>query len=133
MKRPKQGIRSTRKTQPKKGDNVINIPTTIRQVAPIILPFFVEPPQYKGPAYGARNQVNIIPDDKSIANVFCFGSFADLISGVVYNDLTRNFPFMSIDGSVCFFVMYHYKTNAILVKAIKSGRSQHFRSIQGVI
>jgi hypothetical protein len=29
--------------------------------------------------------------------------------------------------------MYHYKTNAILVKAIKSGRSQHFRSIQGVI
>jgi hypothetical protein len=25
---------------------------------------------------------------------------------------------MSIDGSVCFFVMYHYKTNAILVKAI---------------
>jgi len=36
----------------------------------------------------------------------------------LYNDLTRNFPFMSIDGSVCFFVMYHYKTNAILVKAI---------------
>ncbi len=28
-----------------------------------------------------------------------------------------NFPFMSIDGSVCYFVMYHYK-NAILVKAI---------------
>jgi hypothetical protein len=25
---------------------------------------------------------------------------------------------MSIDGSVCFFVMYHYKTNAILVKPI---------------
>ncbi len=25
---------------------------------------------------------------------------------------------MSIDGSVCFFVMYHYETNAILVKAI---------------
>ena len=27
---------------------------------------------------------------------------------------------MSIDGSVCFFVMYHNKTNAILVKAIKN-------------
>ena len=25
---------------------------------------------------------------------------------------------MSIDGSVCFFVLYHYKLNAILVKAI---------------
>ncbi len=42
------------------------------------------------------------------------------MSGAVYNDLTGNFPFMSIDGSVCFFVMYHYKTNAILVKAIKN-------------
>jgi len=39
---------------------------------------------------------------------------------VLYNDLTGNFPFMSIDGSVCYFVMYHYKTNAILVKAIKN-------------
>ncbi len=27
---------------------------------------------------------------------------------------------MSIDGSVCFFVMYHYETNAILVKAFKN-------------
>ena len=36
----------------------------------------------------------------------------------MYNDLTGNFPFMSNDGSVCFFVMYHYKMNAILVKAI---------------
>ncbi len=25
---------------------------------------------------------------------------------------------MTIDGSVCFFVLYHYKTNAILVKPI---------------
>ena len=47
-------------------------------------------------------EVNYIPDD----------------SGVVYNDLTGKFPFMSIDGSVCFFVLYHNKTNAILVKPI---------------
>ncbi len=33
-------------------------------------------------------------------------------------DLTGNFPFMSIDGSVCFFVLYHYETNTILVKPI---------------
>jgi hypothetical protein len=85
----------------------------------------VEPPQYHGPAYGAQSQANIIPDDKSIAYVFCFGAFADKISGVVYNDLTGNFLFMSIDASVCFFVMYHYETNAILVKAINSGQSQH--------
>jgi hypothetical protein len=62
--------------------------------------------------------MNLIPDNKLIANVFCFGAFADKISGVVYNDLMGNFPFMSIDGSICFFVLYRYKTNAILVKPI---------------
>ncbi len=50
--------------------------------------------------------------------MFCFGAFANKVSGVVYNDLTGNFPFMLIDGSVCFFVLYHYETNAILVKPI---------------
>jgi hypothetical protein len=62
--------------------------------------------------------VNLIPDNESIANVFCFGAFANKINGIVYNDLTGNFPFMSIDGSVCFFVLYHYETNTILVKPI---------------
>ena len=47
-------------------------------------------------------------DDASIANVFCFGAFADKQSGVMYNDLTGNFPVMLLDGSVCFLVMYHY-------------------------
>jgi hypothetical protein len=60
----------------------------------------------------------LIPDDELIANVFCFGTFADKISGVLYNDLTGFFPIMSIDGSICFFVLYHYKTNTILVKPI---------------
>jgi hypothetical protein len=83
MKRPKQGIRSTRKMLPKKGDGIINTPTTIRQEAPIILPMFVESPQYHGPAYGAQSQANIIPDEESIANVFCFGAFTDKMSGVV--------------------------------------------------
>ena len=36
----------------------------------------------------------------------------------MYNDLTGNFPFMSIDGCVCFFVLYHNETNTILVKPI---------------
>ena len=54
----------------------------------------------------------------NLANVFCFGAFADKISGVIYNNLTCNFPFMSIDGSVCFFDLYHYELNTILVKAI---------------
>jgi hypothetical protein len=52
------------------------------------------------------------------ANVFCFGAFADKITGVIYNDLTGNFPFMSLNGSACFFVMYHYGTNSILATPI---------------
>ncbi len=104
----------------KKGDVINKVPTPLPQVAPLVLPVFVEPPLYHGPAYGARYEANIIPGNESIANLFCFGAFADKINGVIYNNLTGNFPFMLIDGSVCFFVMYHYNTNAILVKAIKN-------------
>jgi hypothetical protein len=50
--------------------------------------------------------------------MFCFGAFADKVNGVIYNDLTGNFPFISLDGSVCFFVMYHYETNSILITPI---------------
>ena len=52
-------------------------------------------------------------DDASTANVFCFGALADKQSSMIYNDLTGNFPFMSLDGSVCFLVIYHYEANAI--------------------
>ncbi len=67
-----------------------------------------------------REYPNIIPEveDKSIANVFYFGAFADKMMGVVYNDCTGNFPFMSLDGNVCFLVMYHYETNAIFAVPI---------------
>ena len=127
MKRPKKGIRSTRKTATTKG-GLVSVPVPqgapvlvpVPQVTPPLLTHYIEEPRpYPGPAYEARmDGVNIIPDNESIANVFYFGAFADKISGVVYNDLTGNFPFMSIDGSVCFFVLYHYELNAILVKAI---------------
>jgi hypothetical protein len=112
MKGPKKGIRSTtRATQ---------IAKPIAQSAnPSVLPIFVDPPSYPGPAYKATNSPTIIEDDnESIANLFCFGAFADKVTGVIYNDLTGNFPFMSLDGSVCFFVMYHYETNSILVTPI---------------
>jgi hypothetical protein len=57
-------------------------------------------------------------DNYSIANVFSFGAFANKLSGVVYNDCTGNFPYMSLNGNICFFVMYHYKTNTILITPI---------------
>jgi hypothetical protein len=56
--------------------------------------------------------------DESIANIYCFGAFADQHSGIIYNDLTGNFPFMSYDGSVCYHVVYHYKSNTILALPI---------------
>ncbi len=40
------------------------------------------------------------------------------MTGVVYNDCTGDFPYMSLDGNVCFFIMYHYETNAILATPI---------------
>ena len=71
-----------------------------------------------------ENDITQPPPDMEItedeANIFCFGVFADKNTGVVYNDLTGKFPFMSLDGNVCFFVMYHYKSNAILVKPVSN-------------
>ncbi len=119
MKQPKKGIRSMQKQEKTKGDATVpSIHVPVPQAAPQPLPQFVEPIPYNRPAYSAHREVNYIPDNESIANVFCFGAFADKVSGIVYNDLTGNFPFSSIDGSVCFFVLYHYKTNTILVKPI---------------
>ncbi len=68
------------------------------------------------PMNGATEPHIIISDDdeESIANIFAFGAFADKNNGIVYHDLTGSFPFMSLDGSVCFFVLYHYELNCIL-------------------
>ncbi len=101
MKWPKKGIRtSTRKTLP--------IIQPIAQIAnQEVLPIFGEAPPYPGPAYNATNSPAMKEkDNELIAKVFCFGAFADKVTDVVYNDLTGNFPLMSLDGSMCYFVMY---------------------------
>jgi hypothetical protein len=146
MKQPRHGIQSTTKMPatlvppqitpvpvtrydipPAKLGALHHVQEPIPAVRPLILPLFQAPPAYPGPAYGAiqgnhppRLGLNVIDDDKneSITNVFCFGAFADKRDGVVYNDLTGLFQFMLLDGSVCFFVMFHYKTNAILVTPV---------------
>jgi hypothetical protein len=41
-------------------------------------------------------------NNESIANMFCFGAFADKNTGVIYNDCTGNFPFMSLNGNFFF-------------------------------
>jgi hypothetical protein len=70
---------------------------------------------------------NIILDDKSdpsMANIFAFGAFADKNSGIVYHNLTGSFPFVSLDGSVCFFVLYHYELNCILADPITASNDK---------
>jgi hypothetical protein len=36
----------------------------------------------------------------------------------MYNDMTGNFPFVSLDGSVCYLIIYHYESNRILATLI---------------
>ena len=74
------------------------------------------------PQYGSTTHHLIEDDDSdpSVANIFAFGAFADKHRGVVYNDLTGSFPFMSLDGSIYFFVLYHYESNCILADPIKA-------------
>ncbi len=113
MKRPRQGIRSTRPKINKKAA-VDSPPGPVAQPLPPVLPLFDnEPLQHL-----TQPTVIVDDDDASGANIFCFGAFADRTSGIVYHDLTGSFPFMSYDGSVCFFVLYHYESNAILATPI---------------
>jgi hypothetical protein len=118
MKQPKKGIRST--TPKGLANEIRNSQPTVPVVNPEVLPLFDKARTYPGPAYNASTSPAMIEEDndESIANVFCFGAFANKITGVIYNDLTGNFLFMSLDGSVCFFVMYHYETNSILTTPI---------------
>ena len=67
-------------------------------------------------AHQCSNLIGMDDDDRTIA--ICFGVFADKTSGIVCNDLTGSFPFVWLDGSKCFFVLYHYKSNCILANPI---------------
>ena len=39
-------------------------------------------------------------------------------TGILYNGMTGNFPFMSLDGSACYLIFYQYETNLILATPI---------------
>jgi hypothetical protein len=115
MKRPKHGIKSTHPKPPKESGitkiPVISYPPQVEQLeVPKVL--IKEQPR---PVH-ATNLPNLIRanGDESFANVFCFGAFSDKNSGIIYHNLMGSFPFMSYDGSVCFFILYHYESNAIL-------------------
>jgi hypothetical protein len=63
--------------------------------------------------------INVVEsDDDSNGNVFVFVAFADKQNGALYSNLTGTFPFMSFEGNICFLIVYHYDTNAIMVVPI---------------
>jgi hypothetical protein len=108
---PHHGIKSTRSKQ---------IPTLASHpsIAHVPPPEMIGGP---GPGYIPGRVIPAIIADacnKTVANVFCFGAFADKHSGVLYNDLMGNFPFMSYDGIVCLLILYHYKFNTIMAMPI---------------
>ncbi len=109
MKWPRHGIKSTHPKTTALVTLLLQIvpPPVWMQLSNDLVPLAIPAPNVIG------NNCN-----ESIANVFCFGAFADRQSGVVYNDLMGNFPFVSFDGSVCFFVMYHYEAHAIMATPI---------------
>jgi hypothetical protein len=43
--------------------------------------------------------------NNSAANIFAFGTFAKKNSDIVYHNLTGLFPFVLLEGSVCFFFL----------------------------
>ncbi len=119
MKQPHQGIRSTTQRQPRAPPSNQQLP--IEQAVPIDnksnMDDLSEPWVNIGPP---KHGPNVIVDDNdsSIGNIFCFGAFADKQTGILYNDLTGSFPYMSLERNVCFLVVYHYKSNAILALPI---------------
>ena len=52
------------------------------------------------------------------ANLYCFAAFADKHTRTINNDLTGTFPFMSLQGNVCFLIVYNYESNAIFALPI---------------
>ncbi len=130
MKRPRHGICSTTpKGVPPVLPAINAAPRLLAKDTPIVL---AQPPlsiasSHEDDVWNVPlipNHIphpNVILDEKldpSVANIFAFGAFTDKNSGIVYHDLTGLFPFVSFDGSICFFVLYHYESNCIFADPI---------------
>ena len=116
MKRPHQGIRSTTAKQPcappydRQGPTVHAAPIGDEEssIDDVSNPSFHADLLDHGPS------VLVEDDDSSVGNIYWFAAFADKRTGVLYNDLTGSFPYMSLEGNVCYLIVYHYESNAIL-------------------
>jgi hypothetical protein len=98
----------------------ITLPASVLPGAPYAFPPAAVQPHPNLHQVNMCDLSHMILDDNnsSIANMSCFGAFADAHAGVVYSDLTDDFPFISFDGRISFLEMYHYEYNAILLSPI---------------
>ncbi len=118
MKRPRQGIQSTQATHIRPIGAFANMHPPIAMI------------------HNPKTNPNVMEYDKQDhpkANHSCFTAFVDKHTGTLYNNLTCAFPFMSVEGNVCFLFVYHHESNAILALPI-SGFSNEviFKAYQQV-
>ena len=102
MKPPHQGIWSTIAQQPHPPPS--GWQGTTVHAAPIAneeswMDNISEPSIQAGP-FNHGPSVIVEDDNSSVGNIFCFAAFADKRTGVLYNDLTGLFPYMSLEGNV---------------------------------
>ena len=106
MKRPRAGIRSTRKKERNGGTNEAMLEDDNSAMS------------HHTPS---NTTANIIQSDETheANNIFCYAALADKQTGTLYTDATGSLPVMSLDGYQYFFVAYDYDTNYIFANPIK--------------
>ncbi len=120
MKRPCQGIHSTRWVPPVPTPSVVRsriVPEVIRPIAHARMHVMDDNNNNKDSGDSIPMHVphaNIIKSDDEANRMCLFLRHLRINNGTLYSDLTGAFPFMSPEGNVCFLVVYHYKTNAIM-------------------
>ena len=149
MKKPRAGIRSTRKqapfnlTSPTIGIGKAPTRFTSTGMSRRRLHNLIEhqrsmdeqlAPQEEAPPQAQQPMPNIIPNDEEDSqpedettekclNVFCYAALADKIEGTMYTDMTGALPHMSLEGNLYYLIAYIYDMNAILAKPMKSNNS----------
>jgi hypothetical protein len=104
MKWPHHGIRSTTpKTTTKPPSHVINSTPIMLVSSPLSVASDNTGGDWIEPQHKHCPGSNIIIEkdgNKSAANIFAFGTFANNNSSIVYHNLTGSFPFVSLEGCV---------------------------------
>ncbi len=99
MKRPRKGLRSTTpKPTHASLPRLPCVPSIHHPVMPDLIPDNDNEDNNNEPRPAFIDDIN----NESIANVFCFGVFANKNTCVIYNGCTGNSPFISLDGNICF-------------------------------